>query len=49
MCIRDRLFASLFLDEHVTLTHVVGLACVLGGTWLGLRRVAPAVPRNGRA
>ncbi|MFY0477575.1 DMT family transporter [Achromobacter marplatensis] len=43
------LFASLFLDEHVTLTHVVGLACVLGGTWLGLRRVAPAAPRGGRA
>lgn len=32
------LFAALFLDEHVTLTHVVGLSCVLGGTWLGLRR-----------
>ncbi|CAB3723171.1 hypothetical protein LMG26689_03966 [Achromobacter animicus] len=34
------LFAALFLDEHVTLTHVVGLGCVLGGTWLGLRRGA---------
>jgi drug/metabolite transporter (DMT)-like permease len=34
------LFAALFLDEHVTLTHVVGLSCVLGGTWLGLRRGA---------
>ena len=34
------LFAALFLDEHVTLTHVVGLGCVLGGTWLGLRRSA---------
>ncbi|EHK62793.1 DMT family transporter [Achromobacter arsenitoxydans] len=32
------LFAALFLDEHVTPTHVAGLACVLGGTWLGLRR-----------
>ncbi|WP_313623795.1 DMT family transporter [Achromobacter sp.] len=32
------MFAALFLDEHVTLIHVVGLACVLGGTWLGLRR-----------
>ena len=34
-------FAAQFLDEHVTLTHVVGLGCVLGGTWLGLRRGAP--------
>lgn len=34
------LFAALFLDEHVTFTHVVGLGCVLGGTWLGLRRGA---------
>ncbi|KGE01383.1 membrane protein [Achromobacter sp. RTa] len=36
------LFAALFLEEHVTPTHVAGLACVLGGTWLGLRRSAPA-------
>ena len=34
------LFAALFLDEAVTPTHVAGLACVLGGTWLGLRRVS---------
>lgn len=36
------LFAALFLDEHVTLVHVAGLACILSGTWLGLRRGAPA-------
>lgn len=36
------LFAALFLDEHVTLVHVAGLACILSGTWLGLRRCAPA-------
>ncbi|WP_447922574.1 DMT family transporter [Achromobacter aegrifaciens] len=40
------LFASLFLDEHVTLTHVAGLACVLAGTWLGLRRGAPLASGN---
>jgi len=34
------LFAALFLDEHVTLVHVAGLACILSGTWLGLRRSA---------
>jgi len=43
------LFASLFLDEHVTLTHVMGLACVLGGTYLGLRRTAPAASQAGEA
>jgi drug/metabolite transporter (DMT)-like permease len=36
------LFAALFLDEHVTLVHVAGLACILSGTWLGLRRGALA-------
>ncbi len=36
------LFASLFLDEHITLTHVLGLVCVLGGTWLGLRPATTA-------
>ncbi|CUK02364.1 DMT family transporter [Achromobacter xylosoxidans] len=36
------LFAALFLDEHVTLVHVAGLVCILSGTWLGLRRGAPA-------
>lgn len=35
------LFAFLFLDERISLTHVAGLVCVLGGTWLGLRPVAP--------
>lgn len=25
------LFAALFLDEHVTLVHVAGLACILSG------------------
>lgn len=34
------LFAALFLDEHVTLVHVAGLACIFSGTWLGLRRGA---------
>ncbi|QKH39683.1 DMT family transporter [Achromobacter pestifer] len=43
------LFAALFLDEHVTPTHVAGLACVLGGTWLGLRRGAPAAGRSAAA
>lgn len=34
------LFAALFLGEKVGATHAAGLACVLGGTWLGLRRGA---------
>ena len=34
------LFAALFLGERVGATHAAGLACVLGGTWLGLRRGA---------
>ena len=41
------LFASLFLEEHVTLTHVMGLASVLGGTYLGLRRSAPVASQPG--
>ena len=39
------LFAALFLGE-VGATHAAGLACVLGGTWLGLRRGAARARRR---
>ncbi|MDQ8030573.1 MAG: DMT family transporter [Bordetella sp.] len=37
------LAAAIFLGERITLLHLAGLACVLSGTWLGLRP-APAAP-----
>lgn len=36
------LAAAVFLDEHITPIHLAGLACVLCGTWLGLRPARPA-------
>jgi len=41
------LAAAVFLGERITALHFAGLACVLSGTWLGLR-TAPA-PAAGQA
>lgn len=38
------LFAALLLGEQLTLWHLAGFAAVMGGTWLGTRRQAPAAP-----